>query len=61
MTSNTPSSPQKSSATASHFTQTWSDPVAGVHALSGAITTVPLYGDGHRLVVADEDRQLKVR
>jgi hypothetical protein len=38
----------------------WNDKVAGVTAYSGAITTVSLYSDGHRLVIADEDRKLKV-
>jgi hypothetical protein len=44
----------------SQLLQAWNDKVAGVAAYSGAITTVSLYGDGHRLVIADEDRKLKV-
>jgi hypothetical protein len=43
------------------FLEAWCDRVAGVSAFSNAITTAPLFGDGHRLVIADEDRKLKVR
>ena len=39
----------------------WNDPVAGVSSFSAGICTVNLYGDGHRLLVADEDGTLKVR
>jgi hypothetical protein len=44
----------------SKLLEAWHDNVAGVTAYSGAITTVSLFGDGHRLVIADEDRKLKV-
>jgi hypothetical protein len=40
--------------------EAWHDRVAGVAAYSGAITSVAFSGDGHRLVIADEDRKLKV-
>lgn len=39
----------------------WSDSVAGVHAYSSCVGTVNAFSDGHRLVVADDDRRLKVR
>lgn len=39
----------------------WSDSVAGVHAYSSCVGTVDAFSDGHRLVVADDDRRLKVR
>lgn len=39
----------------------WADPVAGVKAFSGCITTCNLCGDGDwRLIVADADKKLKV-
>eukprot|EP00798_Chlamydomonas_sp_ICE-L_P006017 gene6017-5322_t len=39
----------------------WSDPVAGVNAFNSCVHTCNLFGDGEwRLVVADEDRKLKV-
>jgi hypothetical protein len=44
----------------SQLLEAWHDKVAGVTAFSGAVTTTSLFGDGHRLVVADEDRKLKV-
>ena len=43
------------------FLTAWNDPVAGVSCFSAGICTVNLYGDGHRLFVADEDGTLKVR
>lgn len=43
------------------FLPAWTDPVAGVSAFSTGICTENLYGDGHRLLVADEDGTLKVR
>lgn len=43
------------------FLTAWNDPVAGVSSFSAGICTVNLYGDGHRLLVADEDGTLKVR
>jgi hypothetical protein len=42
------------------FLAAWSDPVAGVSSFSAGICTENLYGDGHRLLVADEDGTLKV-
>lgn len=39
----------------------WQDPVAGVSAYTSCVHTCNLFGDGdNRLVVADEDRKLKV-
>ena len=46
---------------ASQLLPAWHDKVAGVTAFTGAITTAPLFRDGHRLVIADDDRKLKVR
>ena len=41
--------------------EAWSDPVAGLAAFNSCIHTCNLFGDGDwRLVVADEDRKLKV-
>lgn len=41
--------------------EAWSDPVAGVSAYTACVHTCNLFGDGDwRLVVADEDRKLKV-
>ena len=42
------------------FLTAWNDPVAGVSCFSAGICTENLYGDGHRLLVADEDGTLKV-
>ena len=44
-----------------HWLQAWSDPVAGIAAYTPCVHTCNLFGDGDwRLVVADEDRKLKV-
>lgn len=40
--------------------EAWHDKVAGITAFSDAIVTAPLFRDGYRLVIADEDRKLKV-
>lgn len=40
----------------------WQDPVAGVSAYTPCVHTCNLFGDSDsRLVIADEDRKLKVR
>jgi hypothetical protein len=44
----------------SQFLPAWTDRVAGVNAFSASLLTENLYGDGHRLIVADEDGKLKV-
>ncbi len=42
--------------------EAWSDPVAGLCAYTPCVHTCNLFGDNDwRLVVADEDRKLKVR
>lgn len=43
------------------FLPAWIDPVAGLSTFSAGICTESLYGDGYRLLVADEDGMLKVR
>lgn len=40
--------------------EAWQDKVAGVAADSASITSAVLDEGGHRLVMADEDRKLKV-
>ena len=41
--------------------EAWSDQVAGVHAFSSCITTLDIFADGnYRLIIADDDRRLKV-
>jgi hypothetical protein len=44
-----------------HMPEAWSDPVAGLSAYSsGTICAANLFQDGHRLIIADEDRKVKV-
>lgn len=55
---NAPASPHQLE---NQFLPAWTDPVAGLSTFSAGICTENLYGDGHRLLVADEDGTLKVR
>lgn len=43
------------------FLAAWTDSVAGVTCFSNSILTEDLFGDGHRLLIAGEDSQLKAR
>ena len=52
---------ERPSASKHPWLEAWSDPVAGLSAFNSCIHTCNLFGDGDwRLVVADEDRKLKV-
>jgi hypothetical protein len=46
---------------ANKFLSAWTDDAAALHAYSPAILTERLSKDGYSLIVADEDRKLKVR
>lgn len=44
-----------------HLLSAWTDNVAGITCFNNGILTEDVFGDGHRLLIAGDDNQLKAR